>query len=226
MTTSAEIKTKSGTSTVWLEVGYDGHQPPHDLFADLTMIGWRVPPTPPPPRAAIDWSTPDPATGERYTVQSWRVEGQQVEPPAGTGPRGAWLAAEAPAFLVALNGVLDRHGLTGRPATATMATVSVVVEPDRRAQVEALVATLGSSPRWSATTVTRVQYYRGSPLEVTAEAWRLDVVVPGDRADSLASELAETAGVDVDDPARVAVAPGEPPAPRLQLVDQPEVQTA
>jgi hypothetical protein len=226
MTTTAEIKTRSGASTVWLEVGYDGHRPPHDLFADLTMIGWRVPPTPPPPRAAIDWSTPDPATGERYTVQSWRVEGQQVDPPDGAGPRGAWLPAEAPAFLVALNGVLDRHGLTSRRAAAALATVTLVVEPEMRAHLDAQLAGLGLHPRWSATTVTRIQSYRGSPLEITAEAWRLDVVVAGGRARSVAEELAAVAGVDVDDPARVSIAAAELETPRLQLVDQPDAQTA
>lgn len=97
--------------TSFLVVSYDGLAPPKALFADLEMIGWIPPVLAPPPRSAIDWSTPDETTGERFTVRSWKVEGAVVEPPAGSGPRGSWNPHEGDAFLRAVRGVLQRHGV-------------------------------------------------------------------------------------------------------------------
>lgn len=111
-------RTRPGQPTVWLEVAYDGLEPPSALFADLEMIGWRPPAPASPPRSAIDWSTPNPRTGERFTIRNWRVEGQIVEPPPGSGPRGAWTVAERGAFLRAADGVLRRHGVYALSAQA------------------------------------------------------------------------------------------------------------
>lgn len=99
------------TTTAWLEVGYDGLEPPTGLFDDLAMVGWRPPTPEPPPKHAIDWSTPDPATGQRFTIRPWRVEGARVEPPTGSGPRRQWTPDERRVFLTTLEGVLHRHGL-------------------------------------------------------------------------------------------------------------------
>jgi hypothetical protein len=105
--------------TMWLELDYEGTDPPIDLFADLAMIGWRPPAPAAPPASAIDWSRTDLAEGERFKVLPWRVTGAVVEPPAGTGTRGHWTRAERTAFLLPLEGVLRRHGLDaeGLPGT-------------------------------------------------------------------------------------------------------------
>jgi len=111
MSLTVTVRTRPGQPTVWLEVAYDGLEPPRALFADLEMIGWRPPAPASPPRSAIDWSTPNPCTGDRFTIRNWRVEGQVIEPPPGSGPRGAWTAAERGAFLRAADGVLRRYGI-------------------------------------------------------------------------------------------------------------------
>ncbi|MFN8039427.1 MAG: hypothetical protein U0Q07_09470 [Acidimicrobiales bacterium] len=129
--TTVALCTKGSQGTTWLEVGYDGLAPPLDLFDDLAMIGWRPPAPVPPPRDAIDWSRPDEATGQRFTVRPYRIEGARVDPPPGSGPRHQWTADERRAFEQTLIGVLARHGLAldghgaappPRPATAPAAT--------------------------------------------------------------------------------------------------------
>lgn len=109
MTTIVAIRTRSAHPTVWLEVSYEGLDAPTDFFADLELVGW-IPPTPaPPPHDAIDWSQPDEATGERFTIRGYAIEGAVAQPPAGSGPRGAWTDAERSTHLAALARVLDRH---------------------------------------------------------------------------------------------------------------------
>lgn len=125
-------RTRPGQPTVWLEVAHDGLEPPSALFADLEMIGWRPPAPASPPRSAIDWSTPNPCTGERFTIRNWRVEGQIVEPPPGSGPRGAWTVAERGAFLRAADGVLRRHGVYALAAeVGTLPAPPATVQPTR-----------------------------------------------------------------------------------------------
>lgn len=109
MTTTVAIRTRSAHPTVWLEMSYQGLDAPTGFFADLELVGW-IPPTPaPPPHDAIDWSRPDEATGERFTIRDYRIEGAVAQPPAGTGPRGAWTDAERTTHLASLARVLDRH---------------------------------------------------------------------------------------------------------------------
>ncbi len=141
MTTEVSVRGRAGQATVWLEVAYDGLAPPTGLFADLEMIGWRPPSIASPPRSAIDWTTPDPETGQRFTIRDWRVTDQVVEPPPGSGSRGTWTAADRHPFLVTLDGVLRRHGIfvlsaelgTLPPpppaATAPAAPVTAAAEP-------------------------------------------------------------------------------------------------
>ncbi len=95
--------------TAFLVVSYNGKTPPADLFADLEMLGWKPPAVAPPPKIAIDWDTPDEATGARYTVRDYLVEGAVVEPPAGSGPRGSWARGERTLLLAPLDRVLTRH---------------------------------------------------------------------------------------------------------------------
>ena len=111
MSTTARITTRPGQGHVQVEVTYDGTRPPRALFADLTMIGWEAPALAPPPREAIDWTVPNPETGERFTVRSYLVEGAIVEAPRGSGPRGTWTDGERGVFLTTVQRVLAKHGL-------------------------------------------------------------------------------------------------------------------
>ena len=52
---------------------FNGLNPPNALFGALHGLGWTIPPVPPPPGAAIDW-TPDPTTGADYTLKPWTVK--------------------------------------------------------------------------------------------------------------------------------------------------------
>src|SRR4051812_26823950 len=112
---AVRIVPKGANGTVRLAIDFDGAQPPNLFFADLDMIGWQVAAMPPPPREAIDWSRPDPETGQRFSLSSWPVVGFVVEPPYGSARGGAWEHDETRAFMSALNGVLRRHGLGGEP---------------------------------------------------------------------------------------------------------------
>jgi len=116
--------------TVWLELDYDGIQPPVELFSDLEMIGWKPPAPASPPATAIDWSNPDPVTGEDFTINSWKVEGAIVRPPEGSGFRGHWTAGESAAFLRSVEGVLARHHLFGGPSPTEATPAAVEPEPD------------------------------------------------------------------------------------------------
>jgi len=122
--------------TVWLELTYDGIQPPVELFGDLEMIGWKPPAPASPPATAIDWSSPDPVTGEEFTINSWTVEKAIIRPPEGSGFRGHWAPGEATAFLRSVEGVLTRHQLLGGapaavPTEAAEPEVSASPSPAR-----------------------------------------------------------------------------------------------
>jgi hypothetical protein len=94
---------------VWLEVTYQGLAPPLQLFADLDLLGWSTPTIAPPPHEAIDWTQPNEATGERFTLRDYVVEAAVVDPPAGSAARGTWTEAERASHLAGLGRVLDRH---------------------------------------------------------------------------------------------------------------------
>lgn len=118
MGTTARLLERAGTRTVWLELDYDGLDPPTTLFSDLALLGWRPPAAASPPHEAIDWATPDLARGLDHTIRPWRVVGAAVGPPAGSGPRGAWTDADAATFVPLLHRVLARHQVpvAGHPA--------------------------------------------------------------------------------------------------------------
>jgi hypothetical protein len=111
MALTVEIKSKASSPTAWLEVTYSGLVPPVSLFDDLAMVGWAPLPIPPPPASAIDWTRPDPSTGQQFTIEDYLVEGARVEPPRGSGPLGRWTDADRRAHFAVLEGVLRRHGL-------------------------------------------------------------------------------------------------------------------
>ena len=61
---------RAGTPS--LLVSYDGANEPVSLWAELSSLGWTIPARPPTPAQAIDW-TPNPTTGEDFTIRSWPV---------------------------------------------------------------------------------------------------------------------------------------------------------
>ena len=137
MDTTVRITTRSGSTTPWLEVDYRGLRPPLALFADLEMIGWTPPAIQPPPASAIDWSTPNDATGERFTVHDYPVVAAVVSPPKGSGRDGAWNEAERAAFTTVLTGVLTRHGVAPDDAApaAPVAEAAPAAPPPAQAAV-------------------------------------------------------------------------------------------
>ena len=76
METIVELRTRGRGSSqqAWLEVSFAGLHPPVQLFDDLSMVGWTTPPIPPPPASAIDWTTPDPSTGQSFTLKDYQTD--------------------------------------------------------------------------------------------------------------------------------------------------------
>jgi nitrogen regulatory protein PII len=143
MDTRIELKSKASGAQAWLEVTYQGLHPPVALFDDLAMVGWKTPAIPPPPASAIDWSRPDPETGQRFTLSGYVVEAAKVEPPPGTGALGRWTAADRRAHLGVLEGILRRHGLDGSPLVHTPARAGL---PSRTRAVPASTAATSTVP--------------------------------------------------------------------------------
>lgn len=71
--TLADIVFAGKTRAPLLYLSFDGSAPPREILAELAALGWSVPGLPTPPSNAIAW-VPDPATGNDYTITSWKVE--------------------------------------------------------------------------------------------------------------------------------------------------------
>jgi hypothetical protein len=224
VTTRARVVRRAGTHTVWLEVDYDGLEPPVALLRDLAGLGWRPPAVAAPPHDAIDWSQPDRERGLGYTIRPWRVLGATVDPPAGTGPRGAWTEPDADTFLTALGEVLAQHGLTADggattvpadaappPASVTAGAgatgappiadptptllVTFVVEAEAAPALRAGLEADRLAHRTQAATISVPQRYRGRDFTTDVSAVRFEVAVPAAGADPLVASL-EALGVD------------------------------
>ncbi len=121
METIVELRTRGRGSSqqVWLEVSFAGLRPPVQLLDDLSMVGWGTPPIPPPPASAIDWATPDPTTGQNFTLNDYLVEHLVIDPPKGSAPLGRWNDADRKIHLQVVERVLARHGLELRAGEPT-----------------------------------------------------------------------------------------------------------
>lgn len=182
-----------------LEVAYEGTFPPQSLFDALEASGWEHPVPVPPPAAAIDWSTPDPIKGTRYTVRPYRA----VSRVALLGPDRSGRAVELAMATAAAHGALvpDEHrsaaptpeGVgTGEPAAST---VTVVLAAGR---VDETLATLGTSVVLvdrHPTTVRRTHSYRGRRVDTEVEASELVMRVRPDRLGEVLGELSRVASV-------------------------------
>lgn len=218
--TIVRVGTRAGGALVWLEIDYPGLTPPTSLFAALDRLGWSTPSPMPPPRSAIDWSRPDPSTGERYTVRPWQVTDAHVEAPRGSGPGGRWTPEERAQHLGLLAGVLlacdcsveDPSGLL--PALAATAPTSApdpgtlhrsadnVSSLDRGwSRIEFVVpesaaAVLGRVLPGGDLRVTReertiVERFRGSTYERTVVDLRVVAILPTGDAETAVESLEE-----------------------------------
>jgi hypothetical protein len=78
------------------------------LLDELARLGWSVPPPPARPASAIDWYTPDPETGERFTVRPWRAV-HDVDPPGRYTRHATWTSASRADALRALAMAFRSH---------------------------------------------------------------------------------------------------------------------
>jgi hypothetical protein len=98
-----------------VEVLYAGTQPPMALFGHLGALGFNGLVPTPPPADAIDWQTPDPASGRAFSVRPFA--GRAVG-------RLDVHAAERERALDATRYVLGRLAGSEAPALASVATVN------------------------------------------------------------------------------------------------------
>lgn len=228
MSTRARVVRRAGTHTAWLQLDYDGHDPPTGLLDDLALLGWRPPAAATPPHEAIDWNEPDRARGLGYTIRPFRVVGATVDPPSGTGPRGAWTEGEATTHLGLLANVLARHevqvdgtagptrpnpatpsdGAPAAPAASAEVLVRFVVEADASPPVRALLEQHGLPYRTEHASISVPQRYRGRDFTSDVAAVRFEVATPADAAEAVQAGLD---GLGVDRTlARLTIEPLEP----------------
>lgn len=229
MTVTVELKSKRSSSTVWLEVTYSGLRPPISLFDDLEMVGWTPPAIPPPPASAIDWTRPDPTTGQPFTIEDYLVEGAVVTPPRGSGPLGRWTDADRRTHFAVLEGVLKRHGLLdqvkeGRSGVATpppapappgAVRITAAIPPAAEAATTAALAGWGvDQVRLAPVHRTVVHRYRGAEhAQQVLDHVRLEAVVPSSELEAVKAAIAGAASAAGQPPPDVVVASSpEPPA--------------
>jgi hypothetical protein len=179
---------------VWLEVTYSGLEPPVALFDDLAMVGWTPPAIPPPPASAIDWSRPDPSTGQSFTIADYLVEGSVVEAPRGSGPLGRWTDADRRAHFAVLEGVLARHDLLDqvKEGTARRRASPPVASPAPPAAVTPTAAPMAGPQRQPTRRPDVDEPVSPTPLPAGSVRLRVPIAPPSEAA--MATALAN-AGV-------------------------------
>lgn len=153
-----------------LELIHDGSRPPEAVFDALAAIGWRRPVASPPPKDAVDWSTPDPLAGRRYTVRPFVAVA--ILEPVGNPVNGT-LAA----LLTATIAVARALGISVdpelAPPVARRRRISLVVREETVDVVAAVVppgAVVDRRPR----SVRHTTTYRGGQVETEIPAaWLL-----------------------------------------------------
>jgi hypothetical protein len=193
---------------VVLQLRYDGRKPPAALLDDIARLGWSVPPPPSRPASAIDWYTPDPLTGERFTVKPWRAV-HDIDPPGRGTTRAAWTSEQRAQALGALGPVLLGHQVdvsspvpelvtaTGPPPPAAPepdeggqpAIVTFTAPAERQEPIDGFLRSTGLA-YWMANEVrTRQQLFRGSRLDVDVKVVVGEVLVRTSQAEALATHL-------------------------------------
>jgi hypothetical protein len=234
---TARLQRRAGTHTVWLELDYDGADPPTDLFADLAMLGWHPPAAATPPHDAIDWSVPDHERGLDYSIRAWRVLGAAVGPPAGSGHRGAWTETDVASFLPLLERILRRHEVVTAPVDRTTTNpppvppasagpeapagaqsdpqpdapgslLTFVVEADQAVAVRRVLEAATLPFRATNATISVPQRYRGREFVAEVAGVRFEVAAHAGASDEVRRSLAAL-GVD-ERLARLTIEPLEP----------------
>jgi hypothetical protein len=210
---------------VLLQLHYDGRRPPTALLDDLARLGWTVPAPPSRPASAIDWYTPDPLTGERFTVKPWRAV-HDIDPPGRATHRSAWTSEHRTVVLQALAPVLGGHqvqvsspmpelvalvtaaapapGPVGTDPGAGPAIVTFVAPFERFVRIDGFLRSTGLA-YWSTTEVrTRKGMFRGSATEVDVKVVVGEVVVRAEQADALGARLRDELAMAKERPATTA----------------------
>jgi hypothetical protein len=191
-----------GSGAPELRVVYDGSRPPLELFSRLAAIGWDPPVPAPPPKEAIDWSTPDPVAGTRHTIRPFTATGTATLSPGRADEEQlvAAAAAAATALGCRMEGVADvdlRDGSsgpvdTGRNDGATVRVTTFVAEHLLDTAL-VLVGRLGLVATTDTVTTRQMFSYRGRLAESEVRAHRISVDVPPGRADDTVAALREIA---------------------------------
>ena len=175
-----------------LEVVYDGTAPPFELFSALARGGWNQPVVSPPPRSAIDWGTPDPVNGTRYTISPYRA----VSRVAPKSDRASGDLIDAAMTMARAHGAsVPDHPVDETTRTDTLAdtlTDIVVSAVIATARLEGTLEMFGPSVvvlERTPTVITATNTYRGRTCESQSPAIRLSVCVPAAGLDEVTSIL-------------------------------------
>jgi hypothetical protein len=225
---------------VQLQLHYDGRRPPIGLLDDIARLGWSVPPPPSRPASAIDWYTPDPMTGERFTVRPWRAV-HDIDPPGRRAARSTWDAGDRAGALRALAPVLVGHQVqvtspvpelvalatavrtAGDPTAATPVVpgraghlpvvVSFTAPAERLERIDGFLRSTGLSFVAVTELRTRRQVYRGSVAETDVMVVVGEVVVRADRSEALRARLRDEQALAQERPATASTPGVGRPAP-------------
>jgi hypothetical protein len=203
----ARIVRGAGMRDTELEIRYDGTAPPLALLEDLRTIGW-VPPVPsPPPATAIDWSSPDPRTGARYTLRSYAAVGHAVPGPdaqdlavlervvarhRGTGSTEHAEAAE-PADAPTAAPAPGPEG--ARPRSEREVQIGATVDEARATEIRDALTRRGWAVRSTRMSLTTPGGYRGNTAGAQEIAVRLQLRAPISQIDEVVAIL----GADASD---------------------------
>ena len=176
-----------GTRTV-LEIEHDGSAPPEALLAELRAAGWAGAVPVPPPATAVDWSTPDPVTGNRYSVRPHRaVVHATLEGPAEQRATAVAAAHAAAARLHPVDPIRPTD-LADAASSIHEITCSAGNAPLVRAAAAAIGTVLDERAEFESVTM----WFRGNSTERMDEVRRLRLLVRGASAEDVRRRLVGT----------------------------------
>jgi hypothetical protein len=199
---------------VSLQLHYDGRNPPFVLLRDLASLGWSMPPPASRPASAIDWYTPDPETGQSFTVRPWRAV-HDIDPPGRASTRARWEPEQRAGVLRALASVFLGHRVlvtSSVPELAALASgerpapaagpgsadadvdlrsviVSFTAPGARGPGIEALLRTAGLVHRLTTDLRVRHDVFRGSQTETLVPVVTGEAIVLRSEAEALRVRL-------------------------------------
>lgn len=168
-----------------LELIYDGSRPPEAVFDAFAAIGWHRPVGSPPPKDAVDWSTPDPDTGRRYTVRPYAAVA--LLEPVGNPVNGT-LAALITTTITVARALGIRVEAELAPAVPQRRRISLVVKEELVDAIAAVVPP-GSLVDRQSRSVLRTTTYRGGQVDTEIPAAWLLLEVPESAAEQVMDAL-------------------------------------